>query len=73
MQDTTEPEDAGSALRRLGLAVPESNLAFLSRTLQRQRQTLAGWTQVPAHTEPALVFRVEPPVERRGAPDRDPP
>jgi hypothetical protein len=62
MQDTIEPEDAASALRRLGLSVPESDLPFLSRTLQRQRQTLAGCTEVPAHTEPALVFRVEPPV-----------
>ncbi|NUZ06586.1 hypothetical protein [Piscinibacter koreensis] len=55
--DAQQP-DARAELARLGIAVPEEDLAFLQRALQRQRELLCTWReQLPRDAEPATVFR----------------
>ncbi len=50
--------DARAELARLGIVVPDDDIAFLQRTLQRQRDLLRTMReQVPAEAEPATVFR----------------
>lgn len=54
----TDAPDARAELARLGIAVPEEDIAFLQRTLQRQRELLRVMReQVPVDAEPATVFR----------------
>lgn len=62
MMNSNEVALLQSALDRQGLVVPETDMPFLLRTFQRQRQLIDSWsTLVIPHTEPAHTFAASRP------------
>jgi hypothetical protein len=53
-----EDQDVQARLARLGIAVPQEDLPFLQRALNRQRELLKRHSeQLVPEAEPAHVFR----------------